>query len=242
MQLSTGDATLRALRRWSWLDISVASAIAVAVAVLLLPAIYQSHIQSQILACQNNLKDLAYGVFDYSDKHGGYYPAMPPDDRLNTVGMWGPVLNDNGYLPVPNTEVCPSSSLAEENGFSIPRVSTLRHLSQAEYEALASRLGGSYAMALGQVHNGAYKPQRHSSREIPVMADRPGPGGTNSPNHGGLGQSVLYDRGNIRFLTTTAAGSDPNIYTNDDGEIAPGISPNDAVVAPSEVHIVWPRQ
>ena len=240
-QLSMGDATLRASRRWSWLDISVASAIAVAVAVLLLPAIYQSRIQSQILACQNNLKDLAFGAFDYSDKHGGYYPAMQPGDKLNTVGMWGPVLNENGYLPVANTEVCPSSSLAEDNGFSIPRVATLRHLSQAQYDALASRLGGSYAMALGQIQNGTYKPQKHSNRNFPVMADRPGPSGTDSLNHGGHSLNVLYDQGNIRHQTSPEAGMDRNIYANDNGEVAPGTSPSDAVLAPSEVHIVWPR-
>jgi hypothetical protein len=239
-QLSMADSTIHSSRRWSWLDLSVASAIAVAVAVLLLPAIYQSHIQSQILACQNNLKDIAYSAFDYSDKHGGYYPAMQPGDRLNTVGMWGPVLKDNGYLPVANTEVCPSSSLADEDGFSIPRVSSLRHLSQAEYEALAARLGGSYAIGLGQIQNGEYKPQKHTNRNFPVMADRPGPGGTNSLNHGGRSQNVLYDQGNIRQLSSTTAGGDRNIYTNDNGEIAPSSNPTDAVLAPSEVHIVWP--
>jgi hypothetical protein len=231
---ATGSEALRPRHRWSRLDLLVGGAIAAAVAVLILPAIYQSRLQSQITACQNNLKDIGLAMSDYSDKHNGYYPAVRPGDRLNAVGMWAPVLEDEGYPLRGPAIFCPSSDV--DANFRIPHVKELDGMTQAQFEAIAPRLGGSYGYTLGYRDDGNYKTQQNQHRKtFAVISDAPGPGGTNSLNHGGRGQNVLYDDDHVQFQNGTQVGSD-DIFHNQRGEIAPGKHSNDAVIVHSEEH------
>ena len=64
--LSQSGTTNAPRQRWSWLEMTVAGTIAAAVAVFLLPKIYESQVQSKLLACQNNLKDIGLAAMDYS--------------------------------------------------------------------------------------------------------------------------------------------------------------------------------
>ena len=227
---SAESAGMGPSRRWSWLDLTVAGAIAVAVSVLLLPAIYQSHVQSQMLACQNNLKDLGLAMAKYSTLHGGYYPAMPRGDRLNESGIWSPTLVGDKYLTAADEVVCPSSEQAEDRHFSVPTVQQLNDMKDTELAQALPHLS-SYGTTLGHVGEGTYKTQQHRSRKnFAVMADMPGDKGTNSPNHGALGQNVLFDDGHVRRLTSPQATPDDNIFTNANGEIAHGVHSEDAVI------------
>jgi hypothetical protein len=229
---ATSSETLRPRHRWSRLDLTVGGAIAAAVAILILPAIYQSRLQSQITACQNNLKDIGLAMSDYSDKHSGYYPAVRPGDQLNAVGMWAPVLEDEDYLSRGPALFCPSSDV--DANFRMPHIKDLERMSRAEFEAIAPRLGGSYGYTLGYRVNGNYKTQQNQHRKaFAVMSDAPGPGGTNSPNHGGGGQNVLYDDNHVRFQNGTQVGPD-DIFRNARGQIAPGAHSNDAVIVHSQ--------
>lgn len=223
----------RPRHRWSRLDLAVGGAIAAAVAILILPAIYESRLQSQITACQNNLKDIGLAMSDYSDKHDGYYPAVRPGDRLNAVGMWAPMLMDNQQLPRGPAVICPSSDV--DANFPMPKLEDLRRMTQAEFDAIAPRLGGSYGYTLGYRDDGDYKTQQNQRRKnFAVMSDAPGPGGTNSRNHGGAGQNVLYDDNHVHFQNGTQIGPDgDDIFHNARGEIAPGNHANDAVIVPS---------
>ncbi len=90
--LSVNSTQPKVTRRWSWLELSVAGAIAASVAVFLLPKIYQTQVQAQLLACQNNLKAIGLAAANYSNRNGGYYPAVQPGDRINAVGKWAPAL------------------------------------------------------------------------------------------------------------------------------------------------------
>ena len=87
--------------RWTWLDLTVAGAIAAAVLVLLVPAIYQSRLHSQVVACQNNLKDIGTALAHYTDRHRQGYPQPMPDDQFNAVGTWATRLVNEGDLPPP---------------------------------------------------------------------------------------------------------------------------------------------
>jgi hypothetical protein len=225
--------------RWSWLELSVAGAIAAAVAVFLLPNIYQSQIQSQILACQNNLKDIGYSAADYSERNGGYYPAVQPGDRINAAGMWAPTLVSQNYVPQGGkTFVCPGSQQADLPGFHVPTIDELQAMKAKELAAVLPQLSGSYAITLGYHDNadGRYRLQKDQHREhFAVAADRPGKNGTNSPNHGGRGQDVLFDDGHVQWLTTPEIGADgDNIFVNGNHLIEAGIHSNDAVIAPSD--------
>jgi hypothetical protein len=234
---TTGAGSVR--HRWSWLDLSVAGAIAAAVAVFILPAIYQSHVQSQSTACQKNLQDLGNALASYSEHHGSYYPANPNDPRLNVAGSWGPTLISEGYLPNSSgkTFVSPSADLANDPQFRVLSIEELKRMNDAQLAALLPLLSGDYAFTLGyrERDDGPVQLQRYKHRpRFAVGADKPGPDGTNSPNHGGTGQHVLHDDGNVGFQTTP--GSDEhgdNIYKNFKGEVAPGLSSEDAVIAPN---------
>jgi hypothetical protein len=229
------NAGARSAHRWSWLDLSVAGAIAVAVSVLLLPAIYQSHVESQMLACQNNLKDLGIEAADYSTHNGGYYPAMQPGDRLNEAGMWAPTLASQSY-PVTHAVICPSSKLADDSQFRVFTLKELHAMSEAQLAEILPRLGGSYGFTLGYRDGGTYKNQKNRHRKnFAVMADMPGEKGTNSLNHGTLGQNVLWDDGRVSHLGNPQANPDDNIFTNAHGDIAAGLNPDDAVIVDSRV-------
>lgn len=237
--LSQSGTTNAPRQRWSWLEMTVAGAIAAAVAVFLLPKVYQSQVQSKLLACQNNLKDIGLAAMDYSQRNGGYYPVAQPGDRVNAAGMWAPTLVSQNYLQQPaRTVVCPSSPLADDPQFHEPTLEEVQAMNAAELAAMLPRLS-SYGFTLGYHENGTgpYKMPRNQHRErFAVASDTPGPNGSNSPNHGGTGQNVLFDDGRVRFLKTPQASpSEDNIFNNAHQEVAPGLNPDDAVIVPSQV-------
>jgi hypothetical protein len=229
---ASGSETLRPRHRWSRLDLAIGGAIAAAVAILILPAIYQSRLQSQITACQNNLKDIGLAMSDYSDRHRGYYPAVRPGDRLNAVGMWAPVLEDEDRPLRGPAIFCPSSDV--DANFRMPHVKELDGMTGAQFAAIAPRLGGSYGYTMGYRDGESYKtPQNQHRKNYALISDAPGPGGTNSLNHGGSGQNVLYDDDHVWFQNGTQIGPD-DIFHNERGEIGPGAHSNDAVIVHSE--------
>jgi type II secretory pathway pseudopilin PulG len=223
--------------RWSWLELSVAGAIAAAVAVFLLPKVYQSQVQSKLLACQNNLKDIGLAAAKYSTQNG-YYPVAKPGDRVNAAGMWAPTLISQNYLQPGKEVVCPSSSLAEDPQFREPTLDEVKAMSEAQLANALPRLS-SYGFTLGYRNDGQgpYKLQKNQNREhFAVAADSPGKNGTNSSNHGGNGQNVLFDDGHVGFVKSSQASpDDDDIFSNAHHEVAPGLNPNDSVIVPSQV-------
>jgi len=224
-------------RRWSWLDLTVAGAIAVAVAVLLVPAIYQSRGYARLVACQSNLKDIGTAVSKYSDLHGGSYPIAPAGDRFNVAGMWAPTLISQGYLNEPDrTVVCPSSALADDLKFRVPTMKELEAMSPAQLVEIYPRLAG-YGFTLGYIDadKGAYQAHHNQHRQnFAVAADPPGSGPSNSPNHGGDGQNVLFEDGHYKYLNSPRVNDD-DIFQNARNEVAPGVHANDAVIVPSQI-------
>jgi hypothetical protein len=240
--LSPAGSGAKVTRRWSWLELTVAGAIAASVAVFLLPKIYQSQIQSQLLACQNNLKDIGFAASNYGQRNGGYYPVVQPGDRINAAGVWAPTLVSENYLPQSGrTVVCPSSALANDAQFHVPTLEEVAAMNAAQLAQIMPRLGGSYAMTLGYRNQGEgpYKLQRNQGREhFAVVSDMPGKNGTNSPNHGGRGQNVLWDDGHVSFMSSPQSGPDAdNIFSNTRQEVAPGLNSDDAVIVPSQLQL-----
>ncbi|HTQ38369.1 MAG TPA: hypothetical protein VMJ32_05045 [Pirellulales bacterium] len=235
---ASGTST-KATRRWSRLELAVAGAIAAAVAVFLLPKIYQSQIQAQLLACQNNLKDIGFAAADYSQHNGGYYPAVQPGDRINAVGMWAPTLVTQQYIPPSGkTMICPSSTDAGISNFHVPTVEEVEALDAARLAQELPQLSGSYGGPVGYMQDGKYKLPRNQGRSnMAVFADRPGKNGTNSPNHGS-GQNVLRDDGSVIYLTTPEIGPNAdNIYLNRNHEVAPGVDEGDSVIGDSALKL-----
>jgi len=64
-----------------------------------------------------------------------------------------------------------------------------------------------------------------------------------SLNHAGRGQNVLFEDGQVRFTSSSKPdGSADDIFVNDDGLVAAGVGPDDAVIAPSETRPVLYRR
>lgn len=219
-------------RPWSWLDYSVAGSIAAAVAVLLVPAIYQSRADSQLIACRNNLKDVGMALASYRDRHPKASPAAHP--QITAAGMWAPTLVSEGYLPQDRSLVCPSSPLAEDKEFRIPRVEELENLKPEQLAVALPQLSGSYGFTLGhRDKDGKYHPPVQKGRsKFAVMADAPGEGPTNSPNHGGEGQNVLYEDCHVEYLKGCHDCEGQDIFRNDLGKVAPGTHADDSVIVP----------
>ncbi len=101
-------------------------------------------------------------------------------------------------------------------------------------------MGGTYGYTLGYAdEDGNYKAIRNRGRStFPIVADAPNLTLVTgqSANHRNRGQNVLFEDGRAAFLTTCrpCPGSHDDLYYNDDGEVAAGKHPNDAVIGPSE--------
>src|SRR5581483_1015409 len=128
------------------------------------------------------------------------------------------------------------------------------HDTQPEkFEEYTCDLGGCYAYTLGYRNEaGNLCGLRRSLDQpnngfLPIMADKPPfdrPDedvscyeGSNSGNHGGVGQNVLYLDGNYRFCTQRNVGVNGNdIYLNLNRRLEAGMNPWDSVLAASGVH------
>jgi hypothetical protein len=238
---SQGDARSVNSRRWSWLDIAVAGAIAASVLFLIAPAVYQSRQQSLKLACQNNLKDIGTALASYSDRNGGYYPMPSRDSRATYAGMWAPKLINEGYLPAESKVLCPSSSSECKSSVSVPKMADLEAMSEDQQKAVLSQLGAGIGITLPyrDREDGQFKGHRNLRRsKFVIMADVPGPNASNSRNHGGDGQNVLFDDGRVVYLIDACPDhEDNNIFRNADGEVAPGLHQDDTVIVPGHIRI-----
>jgi hypothetical protein len=223
--------------RWSWLDLSVAGAIAVAVLVLLVPAIYQSRLHSQLVACQSNLKDIGSALAHYTNRHHSGYPQPMPDDRFNAVGTWATRLVNEGDLePQGRTVFCPSGKLPDNKNFHEPRWEELEAMSPTQLAEIYPWLAG-YTFNLGyhDPATGAYKTRRNLQRHnFPVSSDPPDMDLISSANHGRGGFNALFEDGSFRFLTSNLIGGD-DMYRNRDLEIGPGKDEDDAVLVSAGV-------
>jgi hypothetical protein len=234
-----GDGHSVSKRPWSWLDLSVAGAIALAVAVLFVPSIYQSQVMAQRNACQRNLADIGTAMASYSDRHG-YYPVAQPEDRIQSAGIWAPTLVSQKLLPrADKTVICPTSDLASDTTFRLPSVEELQAMNAEQHAKARASLGGSYGATLGYRENGKYKRQyKGHQTEFPLASDAGGKDGSNSANHGGEGQNVLFEQGHVKYVTQPHFG-DPvnNFYLNNAGKRGPGLDKEDAVLAHGDVDL-----
>jgi hypothetical protein len=104
-------------------------------------------------------------------------------------------------------------------------------------------VGGSYGYTLGYVSRGRYRPTKNLGRaNFAIVADAPNPTPPyHSHNHGGCGQNVLFEDLHVQYLTTCKAhGCTDDIFTNDDGKVAPGLHAHDSVIGPSALRILVP--
>jgi hypothetical protein len=188
-------------------------------------------------ACANNLRQYGILLCQYGDAHQGQLPQVAEDGPRTYAASFVPTLQEAGLLKKePPQPVCDPYGRRPGPLPSSGEVEQARDHPEL-FRDRARQLAGNYAYTLGYRENGTLHGLSAGDCNQPIMADhRPLPEiGSNSPNHGGAGQNVLYIGGNVKWHTTPWAGCpDDDIYLNRNGKVAPGVDCDDAVLAPGE--------
>jgi hypothetical protein len=228
---------------WSLADVTIGGGVLLLIAALVTPAVFETRAASRRAACESNLRTLGAALFDYQDEHNQQLPRVEPGQN---AGMYALALVEGGYLTreeIRDRLVCPESKLAEDifdgrAAIEIPSREELAAASGARLAELRKRMGGSYAYSLGyQNETGAYQQRPFTGdKQAPLLSDAPMPArrGVRSVNHGGQGQNVIDQSMRVLFRPEAVVGGD-DIFLNDEGLQAAGVSRRDSVLAPSDV-------
>lgn len=221
---------------WRWPDLVVAGAVSLLLVLVLFGAIHYSRLRQEITHCQENLRRLGGGLLQYSELHQEQFPAIPTEGPLAVAGMYGPILLSGGFVQDEQAFWCPGAVRQGMVPVPIPNLAQLERIGPAERGHLLSRLGGAYGYSLGYVESGRYWPPRNRHRAyFALLADAPSPEHPACPSfhHGGHGQNVCFEDGHVEFVIgCRLPASSDHLFLNDLGLVAPGIGPEDAVVAP----------
>jgi hypothetical protein len=228
--------------RWSMQDLVTAAGVVVAASLLFFPAVNYSRNQAEIAGCQNSLRQLAGAMLSYSNLHDRYFPHATTSASVASTGIYAPILRDRGFVKNSQVFVCPAAARHRGTVVRIPTIKEVEQASLADLARLEETMGGDYRTTLGYIKDEIYHPVRHARREyFAVLSDAPGnDGDRQSPNHGGLGQNVLFDDGHAQFLNTCRCRPDgdyvpatyhDNIFSNDRGDVGFGLHADDSVIA-----------
>jgi len=223
-----------------WADLAVAAGILLAGLLTLMPAIQRSKTKMNQAACVFNLQQLGLGLAQYGQQHHTY-PYASPDCPRAASGTFAALLHDAGLLENLATLHCPCNGPCRRR--ALPHHDELCNLKVQDPGRYQETLCWDYAYH-GGYRDGVGQAQALKvpcSANIPLLADQPPhhaaaqrilPG--NSPNHGGLGQNVLFTDLHVDWHNTRRLGpEDPDMFLNDVQQPGPGLRLLDAVLLPS---------
>ncbi len=223
-------------RRWRFADVSTAAGILVAALAVTVPAIHQSRVNAQRIACQDNLKDLHAGIATYVDRHKGL-PIADGAGNFAVAGIVGPRLFSAGYLNDPHTLVCPGS----ESDCDLSDYPTLERVKAATGDDLVKMhkaIGGSYAHMVGHMKDGRYeKPSGLNGGRAPLAADLSDKNGQFQSHHGWATSNLVMNDGQVLSLRNSEVPGlrDKDFYRNDEGRRAAGLNVGDSVLLDSDM-------
>jgi len=182
--------------------------------------------------CKNNLRQFWIALHAYRDLHGEF-PDVSKEAPRDVAGMVVPILADAGTLPSSASIRCP--------GLGSPltcqlTLDVLRKMSNTEFEQRSPCLSMCYAYSLGSRDDagGLRAPgdgPKDGWSQTPLMADRPPAEGvlSNSINHSGTGQNVLFADGAVHFMPLRTRADD-DIFLNRERRVAAGLDVSDTVL------------
>jgi hypothetical protein len=226
-----------------WADFAVAASIFVAGILTLLPAIQRSRERMNQAGCVFNLQQLGTSLAQYASLHP--FLPYPPQHRNDThAGMFAAFLSEAGLLHDPSFLDCPCNGRCPDQMTQLASFEQIDRVRRTDPERYRGMLRWDYAYNVGYRHeSGLPGPIEsiHASR-VPILADQPDHANFttvregNSPNHGGLGQNVLFGDGSVRwFASRRIAPFDPDLFLNNEHQVRPGVNVYDSVLLPSKV-------
>ncbi len=187
-------------------------------------------------ACADNLRQYGKMLQLYSASHDGRLPQVAEEGPHTYAAAFVPMLRE-AHCAGKDLQPLACTAGGRVSAFpSILDVEQARDNDPALFRDRARQLAGNYAYSLGYRENGTLRGLSVRNGNQPIMADhRPLPEkGTNSPNHGGVGQNVLYVDGTVKWHVAPTVGVDDDIFLNRKGKIAAGVDCDDSVLAPGE--------
>jgi hypothetical protein len=218
------------------LDFAVVVSVVGIAALLVLPAIATLRGDQARVVCSEHLRQLGVALTRYADHQQGQAPYVAPAGPLNNAGSFAVALKSSELILDPGTLLCPAASSAM---VSVPNLGeVVKALAEPErLDFLRKHMSGSYGYQFGYQDGRVYHGRRMFDL-APLVSDRPPRERevldfANSPNHGGLGQNVLFSDGGVRWLPAPQWQGDP-IFLNDRGNVAAGVGRRDTVIGVSE--------
>lgn len=227
-------------RNWRAAEWIVGLASVTIMACLVLQALVNSRAQARLVLCQDNLRSLGRALNDYASIHRGRLPQGEIGTPLGVAGAYAPLLAQQSLIDDADV-ICPSSELAASGTqFHIPKLYELNRLSETALAFAQATMGGDYGYTLGYRLDGVLQELRcEGSPFRVVMADLEEASG---PRHAGRVINVLFDDGHLSPIHQNAPHLfDDAFFVNRVGEVAPGLDPDDSVIAPSGVGRGLPR-
>jgi prepilin-type processing-associated H-X9-DG protein len=220
---------------WRRLDVAVAACLLITLfglGLITLGRLRGPTSATMMAECKNNLRQFSVALHAYRDVHGRF-PDVSKEAPRNVAGMVVPILSDAGMLPKGASIRCPGlgSPLTSQSSLG-----ALRAMSDDEFKQLSPSLSMCYAYSLGyrdaagDIHAPA-DAGCGSTTQTPLMSDRPPAEGvlTNSFNHAGSGQNVLFADGSVQFMVLRTRADD-DIFLNRDKLVAAGRDARDNVL------------
>ena len=220
---------------WSMRDVLVGVTALAVLAGLLFPALQYSRQQGQLMACQNNLRQVGMAFMNYSSIHEGEFVSIPDHGNLAASGCYGPILKDAGLLADDSLLACAGMG-SDAAPVVIPSVEQIEAAeTESERSFYRKTMGGNYGYSMGYRDGDRYRSPRAGAADSILLADQPSSrSDRQSLNHDGNGQNCLFSDGRVTFVSGPAFGDDL-VYENDRGIVAPGTNESDNVIAPSHL-------
>ncbi|HUE70262.1 MAG TPA: hypothetical protein VMP01_05180 [Pirellulaceae bacterium] len=230
-------------RSYTLTDVLVAASVLVMLGALLFPSLARSRFLAQMVACQNNLRQLGMAMLlDSETRPDRSHWPVPWKDHRAVAGMTASSLVERQFVCSPDVAVCATSDRGSLlPNYPMPMPDQWGDAAGDELRRLQRLVGGSYAYPLGYNLNGQIVPSRNTYREhYCLVAEAPQFSGGGS--HAGLGGNVFFEDGHIRWIDADAYSVLPDDpYRNRLGQAkAAGVDIDDAVLGASDVRPLPP--
>lgn len=207
--VASRESAFFAPNRWRRMDVFVACSILILIGGLGTSGLVRIKQNQYRLGCQDSLRKYHEALTTYSSLNNGALPVVSEKPPYNRAGAFVQALKDSGQIPADAKIDCPTAPT------NVANVTYAYHL--------------PYRDADNKLHGLFRGPGKGDPGTLPIMADLP------LTRAHGQGFNVLYNDGNVRYVTDPNVGIDgDDIFVNALGKIAPGLGLKDSVLAPPD--------